>query len=49
MVKGGLDAESEQIHLGCLKNFASVREYPACVKCASLSWHTLRAAIEGRG
>ena len=25
-----------------------VREFPARVKCASLSWHTLRAAIEGK-
>jgi len=49
MVKGDLDAETKQIHLGRLKTFASVREYPACVKYASLSWHTLRAAIEGRG
>jgi nitrogen fixation NifU-like protein len=53
MVKGDLDAESEQNHLGRLKIFAGVREYPARVKCASLSWHTLRAAIEqkdeGRG
>jgi nitrogen fixation NifU-like protein len=46
MVKGDLDAESEQNHLGRLKIFAGVREYPARVKCASLSWHTLRAAIE---
>jgi nitrogen fixation NifU-like protein len=46
MVKGDLDAETEQNHLGRLKIFAGVREYPARVKCASLSWHTLRAAIE---
>jgi nitrogen fixation NifU-like protein len=49
MVKGDLDAETEQNHLGRLKIFAGVREFPARVKCASLSWHTLRAAIEGRG
>jgi nitrogen fixation NifU-like protein len=48
MVKGDLDAETEQNHLGRLKIFAGVREFPARVKCASLSWHTLRAAIEGR-
>src|SRR6266542_2474384 len=47
-VKGDLDAETEQNHLGRLKIFAGVREFPARVKCASLSWHTLRAAIEGR-
>jgi nitrogen fixation protein NifU and related proteins len=49
MVKGDLDAETEQNHLGRLKIFAGVREYPARVKCASLSWHTLRAAIEQEG
>jgi nitrogen fixation protein NifU and related proteins len=48
MVKGDFDAETKQNHLGRLKIFAGVREYPARVKCASLSWHTLRAAIEGR-
>lgn len=49
MVKGELDAETEQNHLGRLKIFSGVREYPARVKCASLSWHTLRAAIEQKG
>src|SRR5215510_6233213 len=48
-VKGELDADTEQNHLGRLKIFAGVREFPARVKCASLSWHTLRAAIEGHG
>jgi nitrogen fixation protein NifU and related proteins len=28
--------------------FQGVCEYPARVKCASLAWHTLRAALEGR-
>ena len=35
--------------LGKLKVFAGVREYPARVKCASLAWHTLNAAITGSG
>ncbi|MGH9833077.1 MAG: Fe-S cluster assembly sulfur transfer protein SufU [Blastocatellia bacterium] len=48
MVKGDLDPESEQNHLGRLKIFAGVREFPARVKCASLSWHTLHAALEGK-
>ncbi len=30
---------------GKLKVFAGVREYPARVKCASLAWHTLEAAL----
>ena len=45
MVTGGLDVESEENHLGKLKIFAGVLEFPARVKCASLSWHTLHAAL----
>ncbi len=33
--------------LGKLKVFAGVRDYPARVKCASLAWHTLEAALHG--
>ena len=47
MVTGGLDVESEENHLGKLKIFAGVIEFPARVKCASLSWHTLNAALRG--
>jgi len=32
--------------LGKLAVFAGVREYPARVKCASLAWHTLKAAVD---
>lgn len=31
--------------LGKLKVFSGVRDYPARVKCASLAWHTLEAAL----
>jgi nitrogen fixation NifU-like protein len=34
--------------LGKLSVFAGVRQYPTRVKCASLAWHTLRAAAEAR-
>ncbi len=47
MVTGGLDIESDENHLGKLKIFAGVLEFPARVKCASLSWHTLHAALHG--
>ena len=47
MVLGELDEEAEENHLGKLKIFAGVREFPARVKCASLSWHTLNAALHG--
>lgn len=32
--------------LGKLAVFAGVREFPARVKCASLAWHTLKAALD---
>jgi nitrogen fixation NifU-like protein len=35
--------------LGKLAVFGGVHEYPTRVKCASLAWHTLRAAIQGGG
>lgn len=35
--------------LGKLKVFSGVRQYPIRVKCATLPWHTLWAAIEGKG
>lgn len=35
--------------LGKLEVFSGVREYPMRVKCATLAWHTLQAALEGRG
>jgi nitrogen fixation NifU-like protein len=38
-----VDAE----RVGKLAVFAGVREYPVRVKCATLPWHTLRAALEG--
>ena len=34
--------------LGKLAALAGVREFPARVKCASLSWHTLNAALAHR-
>ncbi len=47
MVTGELDEEATPNSLGRLKIFAGVREFPARVKCASLSWHTLHAALAG--
>ncbi|MBM3877854.1 MAG: SUF system NifU family Fe-S cluster assembly protein [Verrucomicrobia bacterium] len=33
--------------LGKLAAFAGVHKFPARVKCASLSWHAAKAAVEG--
>lgn|SRR5574341_688808 len=48
MAMGEFDEENEPNHLGKLKIFAGVRDFPARVKCATLSWHTMRAALEGQ-
>jgi nitrogen fixation protein NifU and related proteins len=40
----GLDAAD----LGRLAAFSGVSEFPARVKCATLAWHTLRTALEGK-
>jgi len=43
-----LTGQSQQppAHLGKLAALAGVAEFPARVKCASLCWHTLHAALE---
>ncbi len=43
LVTGAADTGEES--LGKLEAFAGVRNYPARVKCATLAWHTLKAAI----
>ena len=35
--------------LGKLAVFSGVREYPVRVKCATLAWHALKAALEAKG
>jgi nitrogen fixation NifU-like protein len=47
MVTGKLDPETDENHLGKLRIFSGVLEFPARVKCASLSWHTVHAALHG--
>ena len=42
------DAPEAADELGKLAVFSGVREFPARVKCASLCWHTLNAALEQR-
>lgn len=37
---------SSAIDLGKLEALAGVRELPVRIKCATLSWHTLQAALE---
>ena len=35
-------------NLGKLSVLAGVREFPVRVKCASLAWHTMKAAVEAK-
>ncbi len=48
LVTGRDSAEDEIDELGKLAVFGGVSEFPARVKCATLCWHTLRAAIAGK-
>jgi nitrogen fixation protein NifU and related proteins len=48
MVTGMLDEETDPNQLGRLKIFAGVREFPVRVKCATLSWHTMHAALNNQ-
>ncbi len=44
----GKEKPGSPADLGKLVVFSGVREFPVRVKCATLAWHTLRAALENR-
>jgi len=44
-----LTKDGDAAKLGKLQVLAGVREYPARVKCATLPWHTLEAALKDSG
>jgi len=41
-------ANGNQADLGKLAVFSGVSQFPVRVKCATLAWHTLQAAMEGK-
>lgn len=41
-------ANGDRADLGKLAAFSGVCEFPVRVKCATLAWHTLQAALEGK-
>ena len=45
----GQQAQLDAPELGKLAVFSGVSEFPIRVKCATLAWHTLRAAMNGDG
>jgi len=47
MVTTPIGQPVDEAPLGKLAVFAGVREFPVRVKCASLAWHTLKAALSG--
>jgi len=47
LVTGQRNGEGSSCELGKLAAFSGVSEYPVRVKCATLPWHTLRAALHG--
>jgi nitrogen fixation protein NifU and related proteins len=42
------EANGNREELGKLAVFSGVSEFPVRVKCATLAWHTLQAALEGK-
>ena len=48
MVTGELDEETTPNQLGNLKIFAGVKDFPVRVKCATLPWHTMHAALHNQ-
>jgi len=49
MVTGKADGASDVELLGDLEVFQGVSQYPARIKCATLSWHALQAALDSSG
>lgn len=49
MVTSERGAEVDEEALGKLTVLSGVREFPVRVKCATLAWHTLHNALEGKG
>lgn len=47
VITGPMDREGEDDGLGKLEALVGVREFPIRVKCATLAWHTLKAALAG--
>ena len=48
MLTDGPDADYDPDEVGDLEVLSGVSEFPVRIKCATLPWHTLRAAILGK-
>ena len=49
LLTGDATIGADDPRLGKLVVFAGVRDFPVRVKCATLAWHTLRAALSDNG
>jgi nitrogen fixation NifU-like protein len=49
LMKTAIEHAVDEDSFGKLAVFAGVREFPMRVKCATLPWHTLKAAIAATG
>lgn len=47
MITSRPDSPLDEEHLGKLKVFSGVREFPVRIKCATLAWHAIHSAIGG--
>lgn len=47
MLTGPADGQGSSAELGRLVVLSGVRQFPIRVKCASLSWHAMHAALRG--
>ena len=48
LVTGDQETVAKADEMGKLAVFAGVSKFPARVKCATLAWHTLQSALEGK-
>ena len=48
LVTGDEETMANAEEMGKLAAFAGVSKFPARVKCATLAWHTMQSALEGK-
>ncbi|GMV93189.1 MAG: SUF system NifU family Fe-S cluster assembly protein [Candidatus Hydrogenedentes bacterium] len=48
MVTSSPDSPVDEDDLGKLRVFAGVREFPVRIKCATLAWHSMLSALDGK-
>ena len=48
MVTSNPEAPIDESEVGKLRVFAGVREFPVRIKCATLAWHSMLSALDGK-